>query len=145
MKQFVFALIASSAIATAACAQVSVSNAWVRATVPVQKSSGAFMVLRSDQAARLVGVSSPVAASVELHKSAMQDGTMSMDHVDAIDLPAGKDVNLAGGGYHVMLIGLKRQLKQGETVPLTLQVKRGAATENVTVQAAVKPITFKGD
>ena len=145
MKQFVFALIASSAIATSACAQVSVSNAWVRATVPVQKSSGAFMVLRSAQAARLVGVSSPVAASVELHKSAMQDGMMSMDHVDAIELPAGKDVNLAGGGYHVMLIGLKRQLKQGETVPLTLQVKRGAATENVTVQAAVKPITFKGD
>ena len=145
MKQFVFALIASCAIATSASAQVSVSNAWVRATVPVQKSSGAFMVLRSAQAARLVGVSSPVAASVELHKSAMQDGMMSMDHVDAIELPAGKDVNLAGGGYHVMLIGLKRQLKQGETVPLTLQVKRGAATENVTVQAAVKPITFKGD
>ena len=145
MKQFVFALIASSAIATSAFAQVSVSNAWVRATVPVQKSSGAFMVLRSAQPARLVGVSSPVAASVELHKSAMQDGMMSMDHVDAIDLPAGQDVNLAGGGYHVMLIGLKRQLKQGETVPLTLQVKRGAATENVTVQAAVKPITFKGD
>lgn len=145
MKQFVFALIASSAIATSAFAQVSVGNAWVRATVPVQKSSGAFMVLRSAQAARLVGVSSPVAASVELHKSSMQDGMMSMDHVDAIDLPAGKDVNLAGGGYHVMLIGLKRQLKQGETVPLTLQLKRGAATENVTVQAAVKPITFKGD
>ena len=145
MKQFVFALIASGAIATSACAQVSVSNAWVRATVPVQKSSGAFMVLRSAQAARLVGVSSPVAASVELHKSSMQDGMMSMDHVDAIDLPAGKDVNLAGGGDHVTLMGLKRQFKQGETVPLTLQIKRGGATENVTVQAAVKPITFKGD
>lgn len=145
MKQFVFALIASGAVASSAFAQVSVTNPWVRATVPVQKSSGAFMVLRSAQAARLVGVSSPVADSVELHTSAMQDGMMSMDHVEAIDLPAGKDVNLATGGYHVMLVGLKRQLKQGETVPLTLVVKRGARTENVTVQAPVKPITFKGE
>ncbi len=145
MKQLVLALIASGAIATSAFAQVSVGNPWVRATVPVQKSSGAFMVLRSTQAARLVEVSSPVAASVELHQSSMADGVMTMDHVDAIDLPAGKDINLATGGYHLMLVGLKRQLKQGETVPLTLVVKSGAKTERVTVQAPVRPIAFKGD
>ena len=145
MKQLVLALIASGAIATSAFAQVSVGNPWVRATVPVQKSSGAFMVLRSTQAARLVEVSSPVAASVELHQSSMADGVMTMDHVDAIDLPAGKDINLATGGYHLMLVGLKRQLKQGETVPLTLVVKSGAKTGRVTVQAPVRPIAFKGD
>ncbi len=143
MKKLMFAAVASCAIAGAAAAQVSVSAPWVRATVPVQKSSGAFMVLRSAHPARLVEVRSPVAASVELHQSQMKGGMMSMEEVDGIDLPAGQDVNLASGGYHVMLVGLKRQLKEGETVPLTLVVESAQhKRENVTVQASVKPIGY---
>ena len=62
---------------------------------------------------------------------------------DAIDLPAGKAVPLAPGGYHVMLMGLKRQLKEGETVPLTLVVEhKGGKRENVEVQVAVRPLTY---
>ena len=54
----------------------------------------------------------------------MDGDMMKMQQVDGIDLPAGKGVNLASGGYHIMLIGLKRQLKAGEVVPLTHRRRR---------------------
>ncbi|MBB3223982.1 copper chaperone PCu(A)C [Pseudoduganella umbonata] len=123
-------------------AQVVVKDAWARATVPAARASGAFMQIESKTDARLVGVSSPV-ATAELHQMSMQDNRMSMAHVDAIDLPAGKAVPLAPGGYHVMLMGLKRQLKEGETVPLTLVVEhKGGKRDTVEVQVAVRPLTY---
>ncbi|MFP5393185.1 MAG: copper chaperone PCu(A)C [Gammaproteobacteria bacterium] len=140
--------LALNAVIGSAQAQVTVRDAWVRATVPVQKASGAFMTLRATRATRLVEVTSPVAASVQVHRSDMQDGTMRMEEVDGIDLPAGQDVSLATGGYHVMLMGLTRQLKEGETVPLTLVFQspgkkaKAQAPERITVQAQVKPLGY---
>jgi periplasmic copper chaperone A len=73
----------------------------------------------------------------------MEGQTMRMQKVDGIDLPAGQTVNLASGGYHVMLFDLKRQLKDGEQVPLTLTfVGPDKKRENVTVQVPVKPLTY---
>ena len=70
---------------------------------------------------------------------------MTMREVDAIDLPAGVMVNLASGGYHVMLSGLKRQLKEGDVVPLSLVVERKKGRrETVAVNATVKPLTYAG-
>ena len=127
----------------AAQAQVSVTAPWVRATVPAQKSTGAFMHVQSVKPARLVGVSSPAAAMVELHKMDMQGSVMKMGPVDSIELPAGTVINLASGGYHIMLTGLKRQLKAGETVVLTLQVQgKDGKRESLTVKVPVKPMTF---
>ena len=80
------------------------------------------MHVQSATPARLVGVSSPVATMGELHKMEMTDSMMKMAQVDSIDLPAGKGVNLASGGYHIMLTGLKKQLKEGDAVTLTLAV-----------------------
>lgn len=123
-------------------AQVVVKDAWARATVPAAKASGAFMQIESKTDARLVGVSSPVAMA-ELHQMSMQDNRMAMAHVDAIDLPAGKAVQLAPGGYHVMLMQLKRQLKEGETVPVTLVIEqKGGKRDSVEVQVAVRPLTY---
>ena len=122
---------------------VSVTAPWVRATVPAQKSTGAFMHVQSAKAARLVGVSSPVAATVELHKMEMAGSVMKMGAVDGIDLPAGKVVNLASGGYHVMLTGLKHQLKEGDAVELTLLVQgAGRKRDSVTVKVPVKAMTY---
>ena len=130
-------------LAAAAQAQVSVTAPWVRATVPAQKSTGAFMHVQSAAAARLIGVSSPVAATVELHKMEMKGTMMKMGPVDGIDLPAGKVVNLASGGYHIMLTGLKQQLKEGEAVELTLLVQgKDRKRERVTVKVPVKPMGF---
>lgn len=136
-------LAAASLVSTAAFAQVTVSDPWIRATVPAQKTAGAFMQLRSAKATRLVDVQSPIAGRAEVHQMAMDGQTMRMQKVDGIDLPAGQTVNLSSGGYHVMLFDLKQQLKEGEQVPLTLTFA-GAdkKRENVTVQVPVKPLTY---
>jgi copper(I)-binding protein len=127
-----------------ALAQVSVSDPWIRATVPAAKVAGAFMQVKSAKSVKLVEVKSPVAGRVELHQMAMEGQTMRMRAVESIDLPAGQTVNLAAGGYHVMLFDLQRQLKEGEQVPLTLVVQDAAGKrENVAVSVPVKALTYK--
>ncbi|MES2757064.1 MAG: copper chaperone PCu(A)C [Pseudomonadota bacterium] len=142
MKKPLFALIASVAFASAAFAQTTVSEPWVRATVPAQKASGAFMQVRSADAARLVSATSPAAKSVEIHQMEMVGQTMKMRQVDGIDLPAGETVSLASGGYHIMLVGLNKQLKEGDSVALTLVVERKGKKETVAVNAPVKALTY---
>ena len=143
MIKHLLALCAAASLSTAAMAQVTASDAWVRATVPVQKTAGAFMSLQSVKAVRVVGASSPVAGTVELHQMAMQGDTMKMKAVDAIDLPAGTKVDLAKAGYHFMFLGLKGQLKDGDTVPVTLTVEDAAKKrDTVTVNVPVKPMGY---
>ena len=147
MNRHLIASLAAGLFATSALAQtsvqLSVTEPWVRATVPAAKSAGAFMHLQSATNARLVGVSTSVAGRAEIHEMAMENNTMRMRAVEGIDLPAGKPVHLASGGYHLMFFELKRQLKEGETVPVTLTVQDAAKKQtSVTVQAQVKPLTY---
>mgnify|MGYP003344326284 FL=1 len=114
------ALLCLFVVSNAFAQSVSVKDAWVRATVPAQKTTGAFMQLSSPAATRLVEVRSPAAAVVEIHEMAMDNNVMKMRAVKGIDVPAGKTVELKSGGYHVMLIDLKAQVKAGDAVPLTL-------------------------
>lgn len=147
-RQFFAALAAgllSAAVSLPALAQVSVTDPWVRATVPAQKSTGAFMQLQSPTAARLVEVRTPAAGRAELHEMAMEGQVMRMRKVDAIELPAGKPVNLASGGYHVMLFDLKRQLKEGENVELTLVVQDAAGKrQEIKATLPVMPLSHSG-
>ncbi|MEW6373888.1 MAG: copper chaperone PCu(A)C [Pseudomonadota bacterium] len=147
MTRTLLSLLAAGLFSTSALAQtsaqLSVTEPWVRATVPHAKSAGAFMRLQSATNARLVSVSTPVAGRAEIHEMAMENNTMRMRAVDGVDLPAGKPVNLASGGYHLMFFDLKRQLKEGETVPVTLVVQDAAKKRSsVTVEAQVKPLTY---
>jgi copper(I)-binding protein len=138
------ALVLASLVSLPALAQVSVSDPWIRATVPQAKVAGAFMQIKSAKTVKLVEVKSPVAGRVELHQMAMEGQTMRMRAVESIELPAGQTVNLASGGYHVMLFDLQRQLKDGEQVPLTLTVVDAAGKrENVALSVPVKPLTYK--
>jgi hypothetical protein len=143
MIRHILALAAAGLVSSAALAQVTVTDPWIRATVPAQKSSGAFMQLRSARDARLVGVRTPVAGNSELHQMAMQGQSMSMHAVDAIALPAGQVVNLGSGGYHVMLFGLKHQLKAGDTVPMTLEIEDSRHKRSeVAITVPVKPLNY---
>jgi copper(I)-binding protein len=143
MKKKLLTVIACLAMMASASAQLSVTAPWVRATVPAQTSTGAFMHLESATDARLVGVSSPVAATVQLHRMEMKGEMMQMRQVDGIDLPARKGVNLANGSYHIMLTGLKHQLKEGEAVDITLLVQgKDKKRQSVTVKVPVKPLGF---
>ena len=111
------ALLGTLLAALPAFAQVSVKEPWVRATVAQQKATGAFMQITSAQDARLVEAKSPVAGVVEVHEMVMEKDVMKMRAVPGLDLPAGKSIELKPGGYHVMLMDLKQQMKVGDSVP----------------------------
>jgi copper(I)-binding protein len=127
---------------TAGAQPVQVKEAWVRGTVPAQKATGAFMELTGKSTARLVAAESPVAGRAEIHNMKMENGVMKMFPVEGIDLPAGKTVKLASGGYHLMLLDLKRELKAGERVPLRLTFEQpGKKRETMELSVEVRAIT----
>lgn len=142
MKPILRTLIAATTLAAGiAQAQVTVEDAWVRATVPQQKATGAFMKLNAAKGSRLVSVTSPASPVVEVHEMALQDNVMRMRQVPGVELPAGKTVELKPGGYHIMLMDLPQQVKAGDTVPLTLVFEgKDGKRESLEVQAPVRPV-----
>lgn len=128
-------------LAAPVSAQTVVKEPWVRGTVAQQKSSGAFFQITSTQGGKLLSAASPVAGVVEIHEMKMDGDVMKMAAVPAIDLPAGKAVELKPGGYHVMLMDLKQQLKPGDTVPLTLTVEsKDGKKDTLEIKAPVKAL-----
>ena len=102
---------------------VTVHNAWVRSTVPGQEVAGAYMEITSAKEARLIKVETPVARMAEIHSMKMENGVMRMQALEALTLPARTTVKLVPGGYHLMLVGIRQQLKAGSSVPLALTVR----------------------
>lgn len=118
---------------------VKVDHAWVRSTAPGQKVAGGFMNLTADADMTLVGGASPVSKHVELHFMKMENGVMEMREIKQIPLPKGKTVSLEPGGLHVMFIGLKNPIREGQKVPLTLIVKGADGKERkLAVEADAK-------
>lgn len=132
---FAFATASSASV----WAGVTVQDPWVRPTVAQQTSTGAFMQIKSDQATRLVEVSSPIAKTAQVHEMSMSGDVMKMRAVKDLAIPAGKTVELKPGAYHIMLLDLTAQVKAGDTVPLKL-VFEGAdkKRETVEVKAAAR-------
>jgi copper(I)-binding protein len=121
---------------------VTVTAPWIRATVAQASATGVFMQIRSTRDARLLAVKS-AAGRAEIHQMAMQGQTMTMRPVDGVDLPAGQVVNLSSGGLHVMLMDLKRQMKEGDSVPVTLVVQeKGKKPQDIAVKVPVKALTY---
>jgi len=125
MKHFTTSLSAAALVLTfgsslAMAQSVTVKDPWIRGTVQGQSATGAFMELTGKSSARLVGADSPAAKTVEVHNMKMENGVMKMFPVEGIDVPAGKTVKLAPGGYHVMMMGLHKPLTEGQKVPLKL-------------------------
>jgi copper(I)-binding protein len=135
-----FAFLAALAGARAGGAPLlEAKNPWVRAPVAGQPAVAAYMELVSAETAALVAVTSPVAARVEIHRTALEGGVMRMRPVERLELPAGQPVRLVPGGVHLMLMELARPLKPGEKVPLRLVVERpGAGRSVVSVEAEVR-------
>ncbi|HTN65183.1 MAG TPA: copper chaperone PCu(A)C [Burkholderiaceae bacterium] len=136
-----FALLAFSAAVSAQNYQAGtlhVDHPYARATVPGQPSGAAYMTLenRGKDGDRLLAAASPVAQKTEIHTMSMDGNVMKMRQVAGIDLaPASKVVMKPGDGYHIMLLGLKQQLKAGDTLPLTLTFEKAGKLEvSVPVQ-----------
>ena len=128
------------AVTLPALAEVTASNAWVRGTVPAQKTTAAYVSLHSTEGARVVEVRTNAAARAEIHSSEMRDGVMAMHSMGDFALPAGKTVELKPGGYHIMLLDLAKPLAAGDKVKLTLVVEEGKRRSNVDVVAEVRPL-----
>lgn len=134
-------LLALSSV-NALAADLEVKAPWVRGTVAGQKATGAFMELASPAGTTIIGAASPVAGVTEIHEMKMDGGVMKMRAMPRLDIPAGKTVSLAPGGYHVMLMDLKQQLKKGDNVTLTLQVEnKDKKVETIEVKAEVRDLT----
>ena len=140
------------AIATLLCVtqawagEVTVSGAWMRATAPGQEDAALQFSITSKKEAQLVEVSSSVAGAVEMHSMTHDNNVMKMHAIESLPLPAGKAVDLAASGIHVMLLNLKQPLKAGEKVPFTVTVQfAGKHKSAVKAKAEVKPLTVGRD
>jgi len=128
-------------VAGSAWSQVEVSDAWIRATAPGQKIAAGYMTIRnkSAQPERLVGGSSQAAAKVETHVSIKDGDIMRMREVKAYDIPAKGTFELKPNGSHLMLVDLKRPLKEGDKVPLVLKFEKAG---EVKVDFEVRPLVL---
>jgi periplasmic copper chaperone A len=127
-----------SAVATRAEATpISVTQVWSRAAMAGRTGVVYLTITAAGVPDQLLSVSSPVAPKAELHESLETNGVMEMRAVSSLDVEPGKPVALRPGGYHIMLVGLKHALKEGDSFPLTLHfAKAGDITVTASVQKA---------
>jgi periplasmic copper chaperone A len=133
-------------LAPAARAQMAgdlhIASPWTRAAGQNGTGAGFLTITNHGSAAdRLVGASSPAARVTEIHTHMREGDILRMRPVEAVEIPAGQAVTLQPGGFHLMLIGLKAPLIQGQTVPVTLRFERAG---EVTVTLAILPAGARG-
>ncbi|KTG17476.1 hypothetical protein AUR63_09200 [Guyparkeria sp. XI15] len=119
-------------------AELQVSEPWVALAPPGAHATAGFMELHNpgDEPVDLVAADADGFDAVELHRSVNENGMHRMIEQERITVPAGGSVRLAPGGYHVMLIGIQRELAEGENVTLELTLADGSRQ---TVDAPVTP------
>lgn len=109
-----------------------IGHPYARATVPGQPSGGAFLSIQNTgkEADKLIGVSSSVAKSTEIHTMSMDGNVMKMREIGEIALPPAATVEMTPGhGYHIMLMGLTQPLKAGDKFPITLTFEKAGKIE----------------
>jgi copper(I)-binding protein len=112
-------------------AGIAVERPWARATPGAAPTAAAYLTLvnRGAEADRLTAVASPVARSAELHNHVMEGNVAAMRPVAEIVVPPGGRIELKPAGLHVMLIGMRRPLKEGESFAVTLEFARAGKVE----------------
>lgn len=119
-------LVANASTAEPAARQIEVRSPWSRPAAAGAVGVGYMTLVNpGPRPAALTGVESPAAERVEMHRSAMEHGIMTMSPQARIVVPAGGSVAFAPGGYHLMFLGLKRALKPGDGLPATLVFEGG--------------------
>ncbi len=135
---FLLALAFSASVLADAATTVTVEKPFARKAIKAQRNSAAFMTLHNNgPAVAVVAAESPVAEIVELHTHVHDNGVMRMRKIDKIELPAGGEVTLQPGGLHVMLLGLKQDLNEGERISVTLKFSDGSSK---TIEAPVRMV-----
>lgn len=129
LKSALVAVLLSGAAATARAGDISLDHPWSRATPAGAPVGAGYVTLKNSGAAadKLVSATADVARKVEVHEMAMDNGVMKMRPVNGLEIPAGQSVELKPGGYHIMFMGLKQQLKAGDTVKGVLTFEKAGA------------------
>lgn len=139
-----FAALAFAVVAVAAQAHeytlgsIQIGHPHARATAVGQMTGGGYLKLHNQgDDDRLLSAGAGISDRVELHSMKMEGDVMRMRQIEAVELPAGRSVELKPGGLHIMFVGLKAPLKAGDTFPMTLKFERaGEVTVDVKVEAA---------
>lgn len=128
----------SSSMAVCDQSEVSIRDGWVQEGPPSQTITAAYMTIENHTGAdiSLRSASTEVAQTVELHKMELVGGMMKMRRVETIDILAGGTAELKPGGFHLMVIGLKKELKEGDKVTITLEFSNDLRK---TITIPVKP------
>ena len=138
MKQIVVLMLSAALILSACGASegIEVSDAWARMGEAGANSAIYFMIENHDTAVdKLIGASSTIADATEVHESKMKGDVMTMNHLDSVNLDPSTKVEFMPGGLHIMLIGLKQDLKMGDEIEVTLQFEN---SPELVVKATVK-------
>ena len=126
---------------------IAISQAQARASVGKSPNTAAFLQIENQgkQDDALLSASSPAAERVEIHSMSMQGDVMKMRAVDTLPVKAGEKITMQPGqGYHLMLMGLKKSLKAGEKIPVTLNF-RDAGNIRVTADVVEAGAPAKSD
>jgi periplasmic copper chaperone A len=132
-------LVLGAMLPTGASAQgIQVVDAWSRPTPPGSEVGVAYFTIRNPgKSDRLLRVSSPVAKIAELHVSSMKDGVMRMRSLNSVEIESGTPLSFEPNGRHVMLMGLRQPLREGEAFPLVLTFANAGPVEiSVRVRGA---------
>jgi copper(I)-binding protein len=116
------------ALTLAACGQgrgVTIEDAEFRPPLGSTGIGVGYFTIRSDKADRILAITSPEAASIEIHASVTEGGNVSMQKLDGVDLPAGKTVKFESGGMHLMVFS-PRVSGDALTFPITIELQSGA-------------------
>ena len=124
MKKFVLSI---ASIAAVFGADVEIDGAYARASIPNVPNSAAFFVIKnnSDKDIAITGANSDIAEKNELHTHIKENKMMKMMTIEKLVVPAKSSLELKSGGDHVMLIGLKKELKAGDEISLELSFSDG--------------------
>ncbi len=125
--------------------ELELSGAFTRATPPRAKTGGGFLSITNSGKTddRLIFVTSPAAAVVELHVMSMENEVMVMgSRPEGFVIPAGETVELAPGGKHIMFMQIAEPFKMGTMVPVTLVFERAGSVDLMLPVAPVGAKSF---
>lgn len=138
MKRIVISMLLAVSLLAACGAKegIEVREAWARTSTQGMNSAVYFVIENHNaEADELIGAASDAAEAVEVHESRMEGDVMTMSRVDGVLLEPSVKVSFEPGGYHVMLIGLRQDLKTGDEIEVTLQFRDGP---DITIKAPVR-------
>lgn len=131
-----FGIGGASQAQTPAANSIVVEQPWARATPPGAKTGAAYLTVVNNgtTADRLLGATTPLADKVKFHKESEENGVSRMREVPGVEVGPGAKVTFRPGEMHMMMVGLKQPLKEGQNLPLTLQFEKAG---NVAVTASI--------